>query len=109
TFTQRPGGVAAAYDPNTDDNTIPLLDEIDQSSIVTEQYNAVEDDSDQRQDLAVPEIAPRVDENEGVNSGSTSVVANEGDRVYVTADLDFQKYKVLVTTDGTDPRTSETA
>lgn len=109
TFTQRPGGVAGAYDPNTDDRTIPLLDEIDQSAVVAEQYNAVEDDSDQRQGLSVPEIAPRVDENQGVNSGSASVVANKGDRVYVTADLNLQKNKVLVTTDGSDPRTSDTA
>src|SRR5690606_16342588 len=57
----------------------------------------------------VPEISPRVDENQGVNSESTSVVANAGDRVYVTADINLQKFKVMVTTDGSDPRTSDTA
>src|SRR5690606_27809821 len=109
TFTEPPEGGAGADDPNTEDNTIPLLDEIDQSSVVAEQYNAVADDSDQRQGLAVPEISPRVDENQGVNSESTSVVANAGDRVYVTADINLQKFKVMVTTDGSDPRTSDTA
>ncbi|WP_298461399.1 discoidin domain-containing protein [uncultured Cellulomonas sp.] len=109
TFTEQPEGGAGAYDPNTEDNTIPLLDEIDQSGVVAEQYNAVADDSDQRQGLAVPEISPRVDENQGVNSDSASVVANAGDRVYVTADINLQNYKVIVTTDGSDPRTSDTA
>ncbi|WNI31870.1 discoidin domain-containing protein [Streptomyces sp. ITFR-6] len=98
-----------AYDPNPDDDTTPVLDEIDHSAVASEKYTAVEDDSDARKELATPEIAPRVDENTGVNKDSKSVVANQGDRAYVTADIDPAKYKVLVTTDGTDPRTSETA
>ena len=109
TFTQRAGNGGGAYDPNVDDRTIPLVDDIDQSAVVAEQYNAVADDSGQRQGLTVPEIAPRLDENQGVNSESASVVANNGDRVYVTADINLQKNKVLVTTDGSDPRTSDTA
>ncbi|MFD5026001.1 hypothetical protein [Streptomyces sp. NPDC058373] len=103
------GGADEAYDPNPDDDTTPIVDEMDRSAVASETYTSVEDDSGARKELVAPQIAPRVDENAGVNKGSKSVVANEGDRAYVTADIDVDKYQVLVTTDGSDPRTSDTA
>ncbi|MEW9555345.1 discoidin domain-containing protein [Nonomuraea sp. NPDC050783] len=103
------GGSNGAYDPNPNDATVPIVDEMAKSTVAKESYHAVKDDSQARQTLKTPLISPRVDENRGVNAGNQSVVVNERDNVYVTADIDLNKYKVLVTTDGSDPRTSGTA
>jgi hypothetical protein len=103
------GSKKTAYDPNTKDQTQAVLGPMAKSSIYSQDYKKTANDNDQRQSLKAPLISPRLDENTGVNKDSKSVVVNQGDRVYVTADVDLGKYKVMVTTDGSDPRTSDTA
>ncbi|MCL1631959.1 chitobiase/beta-hexosaminidase C-terminal domain-containing protein [Sporolactobacillus sp. CPB3-1] len=103
------GSAKTAYDPNTKDQTKAVLGPMAKSSVYTQSYTKTSNDNDQRQSLKAPLISPRIDENTGVNKDSKSVVVNQGDRVYVTSDVDLGKYKVMVTTDGSDPRTSKTA
>ncbi|MCI1934990.1 MAG: chitobiase/beta-hexosaminidase C-terminal domain-containing protein [Bifidobacteriaceae bacterium] len=111
---------SGAYDPNTKDRTLALVDDVDKSEITNEYYNISPDYTNgsagssykERGQLAAPLISPEVGENAGANKSSKSVVVRPKDVAFVTAaqgaSSDAEGATIYVTNDGTDPRSSDT-
>lgn len=105
---------SSAYDPNTKDNTIPKLDDVDESTPLHEYYNIVVDYNNvsgtsykERGELKAPLISPQVSENTGVNKDNKNVVVRPKDRAFITAQQggssDAEGATIWATNDGSDP------